>query len=190
MEIRKVEYKDEKDEKRKKGAGKDQMLPENNNVAKDKQGRRDRRKNGITWIELYALYMCKGAGDPIREEEKNNPLKKKQRLQKALAAFKVECRRVKDFCIKEGEEHHLATSYCQVNRLGKLGIENKHAAIRGRPVLDDEDRKAITQAILAMRGMNQKTKDEEKHEAGTLQLPMRTMTYKRKCHGMDAELET
>ena len=101
-------------------------------------------------------YICaKEQGGPIREEEKQHPLREKQSLQKALAAFKVQCRRVKNFCLKEGEEHHLATSYCQVNRLRTLGIENRHPAIRGIPVLDDEDRKAITQAILAMRGMNQ-----------------------------------
>ena len=98
-------------------------------------------------------------------------------MQKALADFKRQCKRVKDFCIKEGDEHHLATSYGKVNRLKSMGIENKHAAIRGMPILEDKDRKTITQAILAMRGINQK-KDKERQEEGNLSVQMRTMAYK------------
>ena len=141
------------------------------------RGGDERGKSGITWIEQFALYMCKGAGDQKKEAEKKDPLKSKQSLQKALAAFKVQCKRVKNFCIKEGEEHHLATSYCQANRLRKLGIDNRHAAIVGMPVLDEEDSITITQAILAMRGVNQK-KHKEKQADGNLLLPIRTMAYK------------
>ena len=125
-------------------------------------GGEERGESGITWIELYALYMCKGAGDQKNEAEKKDPLKPKQSMQEALAAFKVQCRRVKNFCIKEGEEHHLSTSYCQVNRLRKLEIDNCHAGIVGMPVLDEEDIITITQAILVMRGVKHKKHKEQK----------------------------
>ena len=44
-------------------------------------------------------------------------------------------------------------------------------------VLDEEDSITITQAILAMRGVNQK-KHKEKQADGNLLLPIRTMAYK------------
>ena len=77
----------------------------------------------------------------------------------------------------EGDEEHLATSYSQVNRLKPLGIDNKHAAIKGMPVLNDNEARMLTQAILAMRGVNQK-KHKEQHEEGNLKLQIRTMAYK------------
>ena len=82
-------------------------------------------EGGITWIELYALYMCKGAGEQMKKKQDENPLQGHQSLQNALAAFKVRCRRVRTFCIEEGDERHLATSYSQANRFKTMGIEKK-----------------------------------------------------------------
>ena len=87
--------------------------------------------------------------------------------------FKIKCRRIANFCIKEGQEHHLATSYGHVIRLRKMGIVNKLPAILGMPILDEEDSITVTQAILAMRGVNQK-KDKERHLEGTLKIANRT----------------
>ena len=85
--------------------------------------------------------------------------------------------RIRIFCTEEGDEGHLTTSYKQINRLKPLGIDNKHATIKGMPVLGEKDAKMLTQAILAMRGVNQK-KHKDQHEEGNLKLQVRPMAYK------------
>ena len=62
---------------------------------------------GITWLELYALYMCKGAGEKAKKKQEDNPLTDHISLQKALSTFKIRCRRIRTFCIeKEDEEQN------------------------------------------------------------------------------------
>ena len=62
MEIRKVEYKDEKNEKERKEL--EQIRCFLKRITWRKIGKEEETggKSGITLIELYALYMCKGAG--------------------------------------------------------------------------------------------------------------------------------
>ena len=105
------------------------------------------------------MYMCKGAGKRMKETEKEGPLKPKQHLQTALAIFKIQCGRVRNHCIEEGDEHHLNTSTSKgAGRLRALGIDNGHAAIAGLPALDEKDALMVTQAILAMRGATRRSK--------------------------------
>ena len=80
-------------------------------------------------------------------------------------------------CIDEGDEHNLHTCYSQVNRLKAMGISNRHAAIVGMPTLSEEDATMVTQAVLAMRGVNQR-KQKAMHAEGTLVLQSRPMAYK------------
>ena len=70
-------------------------------------------------------------------------------------------------CIDEGDEHNLHTCYSQVNRLKAMGISNRHAAIMGMPTLNEEDATMVTQAVLAMRGVNQR-KQKAMHAEGRL----------------------
>ena len=112
-----------------------------------------------------------------KQEQEERPLAEHLSLQKAMSNFKKRCRRVRIFCTDEGDEEHLTTSYKQINRLKPMGIENKHATIKGMPVLKTGDAKMITQAILAMRGINQR-KHKEQHEEGNLKLQLRPMAYK------------
>ena len=93
-------------------------------------------------------------------------------MQKEVAAFKKRCRRINTLCVDEGDEEQLATSYSQKNRLRPMGILNKHPAIKGMPVLEEKETKVLTQAILAMRGVNQK-KQKQMHEEGNLKLQER-----------------
>ena len=79
--------------------------------------------------------------------------------------------------MEEGDEEQLATSYSQKNRLRTMGIVNKHAAIKGMPVLKDEEAKMMTQAILAMRGVNQRMM-KELHEEGNLKLQEKVLASK------------
>ena len=79
--------------------------------------------------------------------------------------------------MEEGDEEQLATSYSQKNRLRTMGIVNKHAAIKGMPVLKDEEAKMMTQAILAMRGVNQR-RMKELHEEGNLKLQEKVLVSK------------
>ena len=162
MNIRRVEFKDERNKEERESMEEVRCFLSNirwRQEVKDEEG-------GITWIELFALYMGKGAGDKVRKKQAESPLQGHQSLQKAIAAFKVRCRRVRTFCIEEGDEEQLATSYSQTNRLKPMGIENMHAAIKGLPVLEEEDARMVTQAILAMRGVNQR-RHKEQHEEGS-----------------------
>ena len=115
--------------------------------------------------------------EKVKRMQEENPLQGHQSLQKAVAAFKVRCRRVRIFCLEEGDEEQLATSYSQKNRLRTMGIANKHAAIKGMPVLKDEEAKMMTQAILAMRGVNQR-RMKELHEEGNLKLQEKVLASK------------
>ena len=63
------------------------MFSNQNKVAKDKHWGEERGESGITWIELYALYVCKGAGDQKKEAEKKDPLKPKQSPQQNIGGF-------------------------------------------------------------------------------------------------------
>ena len=59
-------------------------------------------------------------------------------------------------------------------RLKAIAVEGRAPAIRGMPVIGEEDAKAIVSAILAMRGANKK-KHREALGQGTLRLPVRKM---------------
>ena len=72
---------------------------------------------------------------------------------KTFCIGQLRCRDLLSAFAKEWDEHHLATSYSQTNRLRIMGIENKQAATEGMLALDDKEAKMITQAILAMRGI-------------------------------------
>ena len=134
-------------------------------------------EGGITWLELFTLYMIKGAGEKEKARQENNPLQGHKSLQNEVADFKRRCRRISTFCVEEGDEEQLATSYSQKNRLKPMGIINKHPAIKGMPVLNEKEAATLTQAILAMRGVNQR-RQKQMHEEGNLKLQERTLASK------------
>ena len=48
----------------------------------------------------------------------------------------------------------------QKNRLKEAAIENRQAAIKGMPCLDDKDAEAVMRLLIALRGINSKKQVE------------------------------
>ena len=141
----------------------------------------DTEHPGITWLELYVLFAIHGGCERIREKQKTQPHLKAETLQSAMAGFKRRVRKITKQCTKEEDEVYTSVSYARINRLQGLAISNKHAAINGTPIVDEEDARIIVKAILAMRGVNQK-KHKILHEEGHLKLIPRPMAYKGAAH--------
>ena len=66
---------------------------------------------GVTWIELYALYVIHGGNADEEEERSKDVLNKPPLLQKQLADFKKAVRKVKKHTIPEENEWVFETSY-------------------------------------------------------------------------------
>ena len=141
----------------------------------------DAEHPGITWLELYVLFAIHGGCEQIRGKQKTQPHLKAETLQTAIANFKKRVRKIAKQCTKEEDELYTSVSYARVNRLQSLAISNKHAAIKGTPIIEEEDARIIVKAILAMRGVNQK-KHKILHEQGHLKLIPRPMAYKGTAH--------
>ena len=109
-------------------------------------------EGGITWIELYAVYMIHGGAELEKRKTETDPLSKPQQMQMQLADFKRAVRQVKKHSVQEDDEWHFDTSYVMRNRLEEAAIENKQAAIKGTPCINEEDGKASMRLILALRG--------------------------------------
>ena len=83
-------------------------------------------------------------------------MRKPQMMQMQLAAFKKAVRKVKKHSVRESEEWQFDTSYVPRNRLKQAAVENKQAAVKGLPCIDEEDAVTIMRMILALRGVNKK----------------------------------
>ena len=99
INIRKVEYKDERQKEERRSMEEARCFLTNVRWSTENRN----KEPGITWIELFALYMCKGAGEQSKRKQEENPLQEHQSLQKAMAAFKKRCRRIRTFCMDEGD---------------------------------------------------------------------------------------
>ena len=78
------------------------------------------------------------------------------------------------------DEWQVATSYSRVNRLLPLGITNKHAAIKGLPILDDDEAKAVAREILLAIGLLRNKKQKAAHENGNCMAFVRPFYFKGK----------
>ena len=57
--------------------------------------------------------------------------------------------------VSAGDEWHIQTDSARKPRLMALAMDGRAPAIRGMPVVEEEDAKAIVNGILAMRGADQ-----------------------------------
>ena len=73
-----------------------------------KWGKAEDEEGGITWIELFAIYVIHGGSEKERKEMGNDPLRKPQMMQKQIAEFKKAVRRIKKHTLSEGQEWLLA----------------------------------------------------------------------------------
>ena len=127
------------------------------------------------------VFAIHGGCEQIREKQKTQPHLKAETLQTAIAGFKRRVRKITKQCTKEEDEVYTSVSYARTNRLQDLAITNKHAAVKGTPIIEEKDTRVIVKAILAMRGVNQK-KHHLLHEEGHLKLIPRPMAYKGTAH--------
>ena len=73
-------------------------------------------------------------------------------MRRQLAEFKHLMRNIAKHAIRENDEWQMQTDNARKPRLKAIRVEGRAPAIRGMPVLGEEDAKAIVSAILAMRG--------------------------------------
>ena len=80
----------------------------------------------------------------------------------SMANFKAAVRWTAARGIAKEDDCHFSTSYARSNRLSPLGITNKHAAIKGLPILDEDEAKAVAKDIMLAKGLL-KTKSRKRH---------------------------
>ena len=90
-------------------------------------------------------------------------------LQKQLAEFKKTFRKFNKYTVPDDQTWHLETSYANRNRLANAAVANRQAAVRGMPVVTDDDARRIMRTFLAMKGITKK-KQLELWESGQLKL--------------------
>ena len=78
-------------------------------------------------------------------------LANKNTLQKEVVAFKKINRKVFMMACLAEKEWILKPSNTRKNRLRCIAVANKHASIRGMPVINDEEHKQIAKRLIAMR---------------------------------------
>ena len=80
-------------------------------------------QGGITWIELYIVYILSGGKERIMQRRKAEPLAKPEAFQTALADFKRRMRKVVKHNVKEEDEYLFQTSYARANRLEAMAVQ-------------------------------------------------------------------
>ena len=91
-----------------------------------------------------------------------------------MAEFKQLLRKIAKHAVWESDEWRLQTDTARKPRLRGLAVDGRAPAIRGMPIVEEEDAKAIVRAVLAMRGADKK-KHKEALEEGTLKLPLKKL---------------
>ena len=79
---------------------------------------------------------------------------------------------MKRHTVPDNQEWILDTSYVARNRLADVAITNRQAAIRGLPVVGDEDAEAIIRVILALRGTDKKKQIDALQEGALFLKPV------------------
>ena len=120
----------------------------------------EEEEGGIAWLELHALFRVHG-GRMGKEEQDVRPGQDPIASNQSMNNFKAAVRWTAARGIAKADEWHFATSYARANRLAPLGITNKQAAIKGMPILEESEAKAVAKEILLARGLL-KTKKTKK----------------------------
>ena len=110
-----------------------------------------------------------------REGKRNRSFDGSPMLQKQIADFM-------SHTVKENQEWIMGTSYIARHRLKDIAIENRRAAIKGLPEIEDERAEKIMKVILAMRGISKK-KQIEMWKEGKLQVTPQKLRTQGTAHG-------
>ena len=76
------------------------------NLAWKKQ---EAEQGGITWIELYAIYMMHGGAEIDKQASEADPLRRPTLMETQLAEFKKAVREIKKHAVQESSEWHMDT---------------------------------------------------------------------------------
>ena len=125
-------------------------------------------------MQLYLMYARHGGNKDEDDGKRKGPLKKPEQMRKQLAEFKHQMKKIAKNAVSEGDEWHLQTDNAKKPSLRALVVDGRAPAIKGMPVVEEEDAKAIVMAILAMRGADKK-KHKEALEEGMLKLPIKKL---------------
>ena len=132
-----------------------------------------REAEGITWLELFILFHRHGGS----LDDKEDVLGNKNSLQKDVADFKRISRKVFLTACPIEDEWVLKPSTTRRNRLKSIAVANKHASIKGMPLIIDEENKQIVKRILAMRSIRS-AKMKKVWEEGNLKIKPAVISLK------------
>ena len=108
-----------------------------------------------TWLELYILYPMHGGWSTSTESAREIKLEKATSLSAGIKV-QLDIKALGRQCVGEKDGQYFETSYARANRLRPLAITSKRTMLRGVSCIDEADARAITRAILAMKGIHQK----------------------------------
>ena len=77
-------------------------------------------------------------------------------MQMQIATFKETVRKIKKRSAKEEGEWRFGACDVPKNRLKGAAVENRQAAIKGLPCLNEDDAEKVMRMVLALRGINRK----------------------------------
>ena len=103
--------------------------------------------NGISWLELYALFMVQTG-----QTQAPNTAKARTNLKKRLRDFTSQVRSVVSCFLAEEENVHFKPSIKRESRLQKLGFQNHMPAMRVLPVVTHATGEALAKALLSLTG--------------------------------------
>ena len=123
--------------------------------------------NGISWLELYALFL-------VHTEQTQPPTTAKAgaSLTKRLRDFTSQVRSVVRGFLADEEKVHFKPSLKRESRLQKLGFQNHMPAMRFLPVVTHATGEALAKALLSLTGHFTKLHSKS-HAQGLLPLKMK-----------------
>ena len=93
--------------------------------------------------------------------DEKNPFRKPEQMRTQVAEFKQLTRMITKYAVCEEEDKwQFPAAYDPIPRLRGLAIEGRQLAIRGMPVVNDDDVEAIVTAIMSKRGADKKKHKE------------------------------
>ena len=120
--------------------------------------------NGVSWLELYALFLVHS-----KKTQPPTTAKAGDSLAKRLRDFTSQVRSVVRGFLAEEEKVHFKPSLKRVHRLQELCFQNHMPAIRFIPVVTHATGEALAQALLSLTGQFTKLQSTS-HSQGLLPL--------------------
>ena len=142
-------------------------------------------ERGITWLELYVLYRCRGYPKPI--EDPIHAGKTKATPDKQIKAFKKYIGAVVARSLFEAKDAKLfSPGYSKMNSLKGVGISGKHATLSFNVCISDKEKDTIA-ACLVRLIRTICNKETNKYLAGETKLLVNELVLKGKV-GWDSTI--